>query len=187
MKANRFLEIVQIKYYIYRTLHIMLKLRVILFSTIALLLVGLDMNVRAADISRKVVSKSTEKDDSEKESKDKEPQEIITHLDFFGAFSLFNVQLHWRDLSSAVNNESEEAKSSIDPSVFSLREVKRLLSGGNDQLVSAFPIITKSGEVIPAHIFRAIDGKTHFIYAQNKQSRSTIAYIQNCSVIRECA
>ena len=160
----------------------MLKLRIILTSALILLLVGLDMNVRAAVDSKKADAKSSEKDDSEKESEEKQSQEVITNLDFFGAFSLVNIQLQWRDLSSMLNNESTDAKFSSDPIKRSLQELqKRSLDGKGKILVPAHSFYTGSG-VIPTSIFQPIDGKTHFIYTQNKQIKSTIAYIQNCSV-----
>ncbi len=158
----------------------MLKLRIILISAFVLLLVGLDMNVRAAVSSKKIHSKSTEKDDSKKESNEQEPREIITHLDFFGAFSLVNVQLQWRDLNSILNTESKAAKSSFDPDARSFRGFKKFSLDGNGQIAAT--VSSTRQEVIPVRIFRVIDGNTHFIYTQNKQSRSTIAYIQNCSI-----
>lgn len=158
----------------------MLKLRFILTSALILLLVGLDMNVRAAVDSKKVTSTA---DDSKKESKKQESQEIITDLDFFGAFSLVNIQLQWRDLSSVLNNESTDAESSINPIALSLEEVEKLVLGENGQIVPVSPIINKSLAVIPTRTFRSIDGKTHFIYTQTKQCMRTIAYIQNCSTL----
>ena len=165
----------------------MLKLRIILTSAIILLLVGMDMNVRAAIDTKKASSKSTEKEDSEKksddkESNDKESKEKITKLDFFGAFSLVNIQLQWRDLSSVLNNESTDANASPDPIKRSLQELQKLSSDGKNKLVSPSPNLNAFCGVIPVGIFQPIDGKPHFTCSQNKQIRLTIAYIQHCSV-----
>lgn len=161
----------------------MLKLRIILTSALILLLVGLDMNVRAAVDSKKVNSKSTEKDDSEKDSNDHEPKETITDLDFFGAFSLVNIQLQWRDLSSVLNNEATAAESSINPIALSLQEVENLALDVQGKTLPVSASTNSALEVIPSRTFRSIDGNTHFIHIQNKQSTSTIAYIQNCSTL----
>lgn len=159
----------------------MLKLRIILTSALILLLVGLDMNVRAAVDAKKVNSKSTQKKDSEKDSKEQEPQEIITHLDFFSAFSLVNVQLQWRDLSSVLNNESTDAESTINSNALSLLAVVDLTLEGKSQLASSPSIVKSNLEVIPTSIFRVINGKTHVIYSRSAQIKRTIAYIQNCA------
>lgn len=160
----------------------MLKLRIILTSAIILLLVGMDMNVRAAIDSKKADSKSTEKGDSKKKSGEKQPQEVITNLDFFGAFSLVNIQLQWRDLSSMLNNESTDAEFSLDPIKRSLQELEKLSLDGNGKVLAPAFGIHANCSVIPTRIFRPIDGKTHFIDTENKQVKNTIAFIQHCSI-----
>ena len=165
----------------------MLKLRIILTSALILLLVGLDMNVRAAVDSKKVNSKSTEKDESKKKSNEHEPKEIITDLDFFGAFSLVNIQLQWRDLSSVLNNEATDAESSINPIGLSLQELENLALDVQGKTLPASASINSALEVIPTRTFRSIDGNSHFIHIQNKQCINTIAYIQNCSTLPQNA
>ena len=148
-------------------------------SVLFLLFVGMNKNVRAAINSAKVIQKSTDKDQSEKESQEHEPEESIDQLDFFGAFSLVNVQLQWRDLESGLSDEEAEAESSINQKELYLEHLEQT-SSDEVQVVSNSLAIITGNDVLPIGVFRTIDGKTHFLCNQNKQSESTIAYILNC-------
>ena len=159
----------------------MLKLRIILMSALILLVVGLDMNVRAALDSKKLVQKTADKDESEKESDHHNSKETISSIDFFGAFSLVNVQLQWRDLHIVLKDELGNSTASVNPTGLSIEEVETLTLEVADQSVPTSPVITNSLSVFPIGTYRDIDGTTHFSCYHNKQTLSTITYILNCA------
>ncbi len=162
-----------------RSLYTMLKVRIILISVL-LLLFGVNSNVRANVDSNKSIQKAKDKGESEKESQEREHKETITELDFFGAFSLVNVQLQWRDLHIGLIDEAKCSKSKINRKQLPLEEVKTLPLEINEQVAPSSPIVHTGGNVIPIFTYRAVDGTTHFIYHQTKQHTSIIAYILNC-------
>lgn len=157
----------------------MLRIKHILASVLFFLLVGMNTNVRASVDTKELIEESTQKGQSENESQN-ESEEQITHLDFFGAFSLVNVQLQWRDYYAELDDEVSDSESSDNQKELYLEKVESLSSNDEDQAVSASPIIGSAIAVIPVSTFRTIDGVAHFTCLQNKQSANTIAYILNC-------
>lgn len=158
----------------------MLKIRIILMSALFLLLVGVDMNVRASIDSAELVQESTDKEQSDKGPQQQESEETISHLDFFSAFSLVNTQLQWRDFNIGLIDEITEVESSVNRKELSLEEVKTLPFELRKKVVPSSPITNSGHTVVPVSTYRTISGKAHFICYQNKQRSSTIAYILNC-------
>lgn len=157
----------------------MLKLRYIFASFIFILLVGVNSNARASVTTNKLIENSTDENQSENQSPEQEPTEIITDLDFFGAFSLVNVQLQWRDLCVDLSKEESDSDSSLDPKELYVDGVEFFSFSANDEIIST-PAIIKTGSVVPVCTYRTLNGKVNFISAQRKQSVRTIAYILNC-------
>ena len=147
-------------------------------SILLLLLVGVNMNVRASVASGELVQKSTDKEQSDKESQ-QEPKETITELDFFGAFSLVNIQLQWRDLHGGLNDEVTDVESE-NPKELTLEEVETLSLEVKERFVPVSPIINNGEAVIPVSAYPTVCDNTHSICSENKQSARTIAYILNC-------
>ncbi len=158
----------------------MLKIRIISLS-ILLLLVGVNMHAIAGSDSEALVQKATDKEKSDKESQEREPEETITKLDFFGAFSLVNTQLQWRDFPIGLNDdEATDAVSSVNPKELPFEEIGTFSIEDNEQIAPTSTIITPRVDVVPVSSYRTLNGTTHFIYSQNTQRSSTIAYILNC-------
>lgn len=164
-----------------RSLYSMSNIRILLMSAFFLLLVGVNSNVRAAVNAGKLVQNGTDEDQSEKDSQDHEPKETITELDFFGAFSLVNVQLQWRDFHSGLKDELTDSKRLANKKDLSSEEVKTLNLELDEQVVAASPVIITSLAVVPVSAYRTIDGTTNFKCSQNKQHARTIAYILSCA------
>lgn len=162
------------------SLYKMLKIRIIFLSILFFLLVGVNMNVRAGIDSDELLQKSTDKEQSDKESQQQEPKETISRLDFFSAFSLVNVQLQWRDYHIGLNDEVTDVDSSTNPKELFLNKIETLPLELEGQIVPTSPIINTSDAIVPISTYRTLDGTSDFICSQNKQSASTIAYIQNC-------
>jgi hypothetical protein len=157
----------------------MLRIRFILMSMFLFLLVGANMNVRASVNSDKQLLKSTDKDESENESQEHKSDKSISQLDFFGAFSLVNMQLQWRDLHSGLNDGIDDEESSENKEEISLEEEVLSLEM-NEQIIPTSLTATTATSTIPVSTYRTIDGKVYFTSFQNKQVTSTIAYILNC-------
>lgn len=157
----------------------MLKNRIIFIFTFLLLLVGVNINAIAGVDVDEVILNETDKEQSGDESQEHEPEETITELDFFGAFSLVNVQLQWRDLHISLNDEAANSESSVNKTELSLEEVENVSSGDQDQITPS-SIINNGVVPLPVSTYRTIDGKVRFKCDQNKQNVSTIAYILNC-------
>jgi hypothetical protein len=160
-------------------LNTMFKTRIISMSILLLLLVGVTVNVRAGVDSEALEQKTTDQGQSDKES-EQEPLETISQLDFFGAFSLLNIQLHWRDLHIGLNDDIKDAESALNQTELSLEEVETLFIEDNEQIAPPSPIITTAISVVPLSTYRTIGGTTDFICSQNTQRASTIAFILNC-------
>ncbi len=156
----------------------MLKIRIISLSILFLLLVGVNMHAIAGSDSQGLVQKATEK--SDKESQEQEPKETITKLDFFGAFSLVNTQLQWRDFPIGLNDENTDAASSVNPKELPFEEIGTFPIEDNEQIAPTSTIINTGFDLVLVSSYRTLNGSTHFIYSQNKQRSSTIAYILNC-------
>jgi hypothetical protein len=142
------------------------------------LLVGANMTVRASVNSDEQPLKSTDKDQSEKESQEQESDKTISQLDFFGAFSLVNIQLQWRDIYSGASDDMDDEESSENKKELSLEEALSLEV--NEQIIPNSLTATTATSIIPVSTYRTIDGKVHFTCSQNKQVTNTIAYILNC-------
>ena len=148
-------------------------------SILLLLLVGVTMNVRAVTDSDALIE-TTDKDQSSKDSQQDEPQETITHLDFFSAFSLVNIQLHWRDIHTGLKDDVKDAEANENQNELALEEAEIFSMWDKAQTVPVSPIITTKIDVVPISTYRTISGATHFIYSQTTQRASTIAFILNC-------
>lgn len=162
-------------------LNTMLKTRIISMSILFLLIFGVTLNVHASDDSKLNDSKSTEKEHSDSDDdSEQEPQETISQLDFFGAFSLVNIQLHWRDLYIGINDDVTDKASDVTEKERVLEEVETLTLEVNEQIAPVSSIITTINNTIPIPAYRSIDGTTNFYCGQNTQRASTIAYIYYC-------
>ena len=75
----------------------------------------MNSNARASVACGEVTENLVDDNQSGKESKEDEPGEIITDLDFFGAFSLVNVQLQWRDLSADLDKKESDSEDLWNP------------------------------------------------------------------------
>ncbi|PHR30403.1 MAG: hypothetical protein COA38_10140 [Fluviicola sp.] len=158
----------------------MFKIRIISLSILLLLLVGVDMNVRAGIDSSDSIQRETDKEQSDKEPQQRESDVTISQLDFFGAFSLVNTQLQWRDYHIALNDEGADVELSTNPKELFLNKIDILPLELEGQIVPTSPIINTGDAIILVSTYRTLDGTSDFICSQNKQSASTIAYIQNC-------
>lgn len=91
----------------------MKKFGIIAFSFVLSLLMGVgakamthsDKQAPAAKLNKKLSKETKQENDSQDEDSSEIPTEKITKLDFFGAFSLVNVQLQWRDLHASPSTE----------------------------------------------------------------------------------
>ncbi len=158
----------------------MLKSRVIFMSFLFFLLVGMNSNARASVAESELLENSTDENQSDKESKDQESGEIITHLDFFGAFSLVNIQLQWRDLYVDLNKEESGSDSSFDPNEIFVDGVEYFSLTTSDEFQSASAILNIGISLLPVTTYRSVDGKMNTTPVQSEQSIRTIAYILNC-------
>lgn len=168
-----------------RSLENMMKIRSILMSFLLLLLVGVDMNVRAANDSNKSIQKASDEENSEKESQDREPKETISKLDFFGAFSLVNIQLQWRDLHIGSSQEATTAKSSLGQKLQLKVEEKNLSVVAKKNVVQSTSIFTENIELLPGGIYCTIIGSTYVKAINNAQQIRMIAYIYHCGTYPE--
>lgn len=162
------------------SLYTMFKIRVISLSILLLLLVGVDMNVRAGIDSSDSIQREIDKEQSDEEPQQRESDVTISQLDFFGAFSLVNTQLQWRDYHIALNDEESDVELSTNPKELFLNKIEILPLELEGQIVPTSPIINTGDAIILVSTYRTLDGTSDFICSQNKQSASTIAYIQNC-------
>ncbi len=157
----------------------MLKNRIILLFTFLLLLVGVNVDAIAGVDSTDLVQNETDKEQPGN-GPQHESEESITELDFFGAFSLVNIQLQWRDLDIGLNAEEAEAESSVNQLELPLIEVEKLSTDNQDQITPLSSLINNEITVIPVCTYRTITESVDFICSHNKQVTSTIAYILNC-------
>ncbi len=157
----------------------MMKFRAILTSLLLLLIFGVNENAWAGVDANEEVASPASSEKSDDKSQNEEENEKITDWDFFGAFSLVNVQLQWRDLHLGVVNEPTQTESSEGHQDISFEVAVTDFFKGKDQLV---PVA-----VLPSLPFFAVrssfSGANEYLKSScdyNAQSEQTIAYIQNC-------
>ena len=158
----------------------MLKSRIIFMSFLFLLLAGMNSNARASVAANEKIENSTDENQSNKESKEHESGEIITHLDFFGAFSLVNIQLQWRDLYVDLSEEESDSDSSFDPNEIFVERADFFSLTTSDEFQSATTILNIGMSLVPVTTYRSVDGKVNDTPVQSEQNTRTIAYILNC-------
>jgi hypothetical protein len=155
----------------------MLRIKYIFTSILFFLLVGINANARAAADSKELIEKSTQKDNSGDESQH-EPEEQITQLDFFGAFSLVNVQLQWRDLSADLNEEESDSDELWNSKEVFVDAVELFTDAGSNALPSPV-VISTTNFFVPFSVSR-VNNKVDLNFNPSEQNAQTIAYIQNC-------
>lgn len=154
----------------------MLKFRIIYISFLFLLLAGMNSSVRASvNVAEELQTADTK---SKGDAQDHESEEIITHLDFFSAFSLVNVQLQWRDLHIGLNDEVTNAESSANQKERSIENVE-WLSLDEDTHVVSTPVVIPNELLFAQVSLFSKDEKLPSILTESKQRKQTINYIQN--------
>ncbi|MDG1332554.1 MAG: hypothetical protein P8P74_09505 [Crocinitomicaceae bacterium] len=149
-------------------------------SFLFLLLVGMNSNARASVAVNDAIENSTDDDQSNEEAPEHEPGEMITNLDFFGAFSLVNVQLQWRDLFVDLTEDESDSDSAIDPNELFVDGIDFFSLTTSDEFQSAAAIVNIGITLIPETTYRSVDGKVNADPILSEQSMRTIAYILNC-------
>ena len=138
----------------------------------------MNSTARASETNDGVVENSANDNEPDKEKNHRGSGEIITDLDFFGAFSLVNVQLQWRDITADLGEEesdSDELWNSKEMFV----EATELSSDTGLNDLSTPVVISITNFFVPLSALRTQD-KADFTFNQSEQNAQTIAYIQNC-------
>ncbi|GEM_PF-3647525 len=92
----------------------MFKIQSILTRFFLIFIVGVGSVLSAnAHSSDKALLKNEGDRHSDDQPSQDQPQESFSELDFFGAFSLVNIQLQWRDLHMVSNQEATDAESVV--------------------------------------------------------------------------
>lgn len=160
----------------------MLRFTAISMSLLFLLILGAGNSAKAStDLSAKAgvgnESQSTEKQSGE-EGKLGDSQDKAMAIDFFGVFSLMNVQLQWRDLYVSYSEEIVKDESLIKRlGVEQEAKTTELYHAGNTTVA---PVTVAAS---PMHFLTAetqLKENTSFKTAKNQQIVRTIAYILNC-------
>jgi len=158
----------------------MLKFRIIFSSFLFLLLVGMNSNARASVKGTDAVENSADNQQSKKDSKEQSSGEIITDLDFFGAFSLVNVQLQWRDLVADLNEEDADSNPSFDPNEIFVEESQFFLPSVEKERHANHVAIVEEAIQFRLVAVHKVQHDVRFASISNEQQELTIAYIQNC-------
>lgn len=162
----------------------MMKFRAILTSFLLLLIFGVNENVWASADAKKEVSQQPKDEQSEGNSQQEEENEKITEWDFFGAFSLVNVQLQWRDLHLGVVEEPTQTESSEGQRDISFEAVVTDFFAGDSQDLP-LPVVVSTPSVIAKSCCQVFTTLTNYTCDHNVQSEQTIFYIQNSGTYPE--
>ena len=162
----------------------MLRFRAILTSLLLLLIFGVNENVWAGANTNKKVQEKVD-DQSTSESPEEEENETFTDWDFFGAFSLVNIQLQWRDHYSGVISEPTQTESSEGHQKTQFEAVSTDVCNGSD-LAPINAVIPVRTSIVPLTSYRVVNEALPFSREHTLQFEHIIAYIQNCGTYVEC-
>lgn len=140
----------------------------------------MNSNARASVAANELIENSSGDDESNNESKEHDSGEIITDLDFFGAFSLVNIQLQWKDFFIDLNEEESDSDSSSNPKELFVNDVDVMSSATNDESLPTPSVLAKEIDLLSLTAYRSVDDLRKPISIQRKQGIQTIAYILNC-------
>lgn len=157
----------------------MLRFVAISLSLLFLLLFGAGNSAKASSGMSVLAKKLADKEGKNQSGETGElpkSQEKATGIDFFGAFSLVNVQLQWRDLHADLNDESTEVESLTKGLNVSQNEVETSLK--DVDVMIATEVVSSIRVDFPS----ALAANQSLVDSQNRNQQTirTIAYILNC-------
>lgn len=163
----------------------MLRFRAILTSFLLLLIFGVNENAWAGVQASEEVAEATSQKESKSKSSEEEKNEKFTDWDFFGAFSLVNIQLQWRDHYNGLITEPTQTESSVGQKDVSFETVATDYFNHQAQapILSNAPV---ANIFLPVSSYRIANEILQFSCKQNVQVEQIIAFIQNCGTYLEC-